>query len=46
MKIANQFYQKALRASPKAIEYLKPEASLARLQKNFLLVLLLMDGKT
>ena len=35
MKIANQFYQKALRASPKAIEYLKTRGLTGKVAKEF-----------
>ena len=35
MKIANQFYQKALRASPKAIEYLKSRGLTGKVAKEF-----------
>ncbi|MBT6392038.1 MAG: DNA primase [Nitrosomonadales bacterium] len=35
MKIANQFYQKALRASPKAIEYLKTRGITGKVAKEF-----------
>ena len=35
MKIANKFYQKALRASPKAIEYLKTRGLTGKVAKEF-----------